>query len=610
MTSTPPDHISLEKVLETELHTTLAEEEKLYHNLNDQKLAQENQLKDARSSADWLSNALDVTRVVLNSTADVVSVVSSFVDNLSSVMSIHKSDCTLGSLKVSLPSSGPAKQSWESVAETMNTLLNQVENLKMATSSHIKCMDVELETHNMIAQQSQESLVTLTKHIDTLSHSMDHKRSILHPICRMPTEILEHIFQQAAWEERSALRVVRDQIIHLSKSALYLTIPRIPTILASTCRHWRIIALNMTQLWNFLRIPTLEMYYHPPGLDSTRSCVVGRSLFRRALLRIGASKCEVVIGPTNNWNLVIGHLHAVPKSQISAMNIISPPYWYDFSQLPTVRVLRIIRRGAPTSWDLPQPPPSYILPASALASTEELECHHALPAVNAPIHSVRSFSLTINNSALFPDLGHDLANFPNVTALELSTMHTPFTYIYHRKRFTPLHHACINTLSVTDPVIPHLCALLQHEVLSLPSLTHFILLDICPFIHLVQVDPLQSLFDNVTHFDIRTGHQQGCGSYIRRLLNLMPFLQQFSVFGTAVSGGLDALFIEPIKKIDKFVILDSETDGSIVSSYYDALSLKSAESTGGYTGDNLGITIQFVNCPYILPQIRERFPCK
>ena len=43
-------------------------------------------------------------------------------------------------------------------------------------------------------QQCQSILVSLTKRVDGLLHSMQLKRSILHPIRRMPTELLELTF--------------------------------------------------------------------------------------------------------------------------------------------------------------------------------------------------------------------------------------------------------------------------------------------------------------------------------------------------------------------------------------------------------------------------------
>jgi len=179
--------------------------------------------------------------------------------------------------------------------------------------------------------------------------------------------------------------------------------------------------------------------------------------------------------------------------------------------------------------------------------------------------------------------------FPNLTALAFDIINTrPIGDVY---TFISLHHAHIRKLSITDSIIPHLCASLQQGALSLPSLTHFILLDIYRLVHTGELVPLQSLFVKVTHFDIRKGGGWKCGFDVRQILDLMPFLQQFSVFGTAVQCGLDALLMAPIKQVDKLVIFDSETDGSDVNAYYDALDFESA--------DCLGISIQFVNYPYI-----------
>ena len=602
MTSAPSDNFLPRKTLDTAIRESLAREEKLYHDLKNQKLAQQGQMNDARSSSRWLGSALDVTRVVLKSSADVVSVLDSFVDTLYSVISIHGSDQIFGDLKQSLPSADAAKRTWESVAAMVEIFLVQIESLKSTTSSHTECMGTELEAHKIIEQQSQISLDSLTQSIDALTYSMDHKHRILSPIRRVPTEILWRIFELSTLDERSTLqgKLVGRRTAHASKDSIYCTVPRVPTILASTCRRWRHIALNMPLLWSFLRVPTSEKYRFLP-YTHMRECVVGRSTFQRAKLCIGTSKCEVVLGPTDDWSMVNQHLSSIPISQISTINIVSPHLGLDFSQIPTARVLRITRRSTFNPWGMPVPPPSYSLPASILADTRELECHHALPAVNAPILSLTTFSLTLDNSVSFPDLGHPLAHFPNLTTLVLSTD----TYIdFGPDTFTPLHHSRIAMLSITDTVIPYLCASLQRGALSLPSLTHFVL-DIFRSInnHGGEWSQLQPLFVNVTCFDIRAATPQNCGSNIRQLLNVMPLLQQFTVFRNAVNDGLGALLIAPIKRIGKLVVSDSKTDGSDVKSYYDALISESADSTG----DNLGISIQFVNCPCILPRIRNQF---
>jgi len=593
MTSAASDDLPPDGILKLEPLMTLAEEEKPYHTLNDQKLAREIQWKDARSAVDWLSSALDVTRVVRDSSADVVSVLSSFVGDLSSALSIHGSDCSVGDLEQSLPSSGPAKQSWESVAGIINTLLNQIGHLRSAADSHIKCLDAELEAQNMIPQQSQMALVTLTNRIDPLYHSMNHRLNILQPIYRVPAEILGLIFEQATLEERIAVRAFRSDNDYLSLDDLYSTIPRIPTILASTCRRWRTVAFNMTRLWNFLRVPTFDTYHHPPGYVHT---VTGISPFRQALSHLGASSCEVVVVPTADRDVVYEYLYSIPRSQISVFTIMMSDS-RDFTHIPPARVLRIYVKGAKDQfndsggrWVFDD----YTVPAYVLANTRELECHHTTVGANVPIHSVTSLSLNLNECDVDTIQLNDIfSGFPNLTAFTLNAIG------YQYPAWISFDHPHIRKLSVSNSVIQNIC---QQGEVYLPSLTHFILLDIYPRKYTHELGRLQSLFVTVTHFDVRKGGEWNCGSYIRQILDLMPFLQQFSVFGTTVECCLDALLIAPIKQVDKLVILDSETDGSDVNAYYEALGFESTNC--------LGISIHFVNCPYILPHIREHFSCK
>ena len=603
MTSALSDNFPLGNTLETATRTALAEEVELYQNLNDRRLARKRKLDDARSSIDWLGSARGAAQVVLDSSADVVSVLSSFVDNISSVMSIHESDQIFGDLEQSLPFVDAAKRSWESVADMVGDLLVRIESLKSATLSHAGCMARELSAHESIEQENQIFVDSLTQSIDALTQSITRKRTMLRPIRRVPTEILERIFELATLDERLTLErnLVTIHIDYLDKDGVYSTIPRIPTILASTCRRWRTIALDMPLIWRFLRVPTLEEYTHTPTpFVRRRTYVVGVSTFQLAKSCIGASKCEVVVIPTTNSSIAMKYLRSIPSSQISTLNIFLGCSGLDLSRIPSVMVLRIFGRDYASPGEIITPP-FYYVPPSALANTRDLHCHHALPVVMAPVLSVTSFSLSFKNNTYFPDLSHPLANFPNLTSVALSAN---VDILHPQDTFTPLHYPRIRTLSITDTIIPHLCASVQQGALSLPSLTHFILLDIFPSSNNNREgwSQLRSLFVNVTCFEIRAATQQGCGSNIRQLLDVMPLLQQFTVFGDAVDDGLQALLIGPVKRIGKLVVSDSKTDGSNVKSYYDALRSELANRPD----DNWDISIQFVDCLCILPQIREQ----
>ena len=466
MTSALSGNFRPGKTLEIATRTALSEDEKLYDFLNDQKLARKRKLDDTRSSIDWLGSARGTVQVVLHSSSGVISVLSSFVDNLSSLISIHESDQISGDLKQSLPSINTAKRSWESVADAVENLLVQIESLKSATSSHAGCIATELAAHESIKQQSQISVDSLTPSIDALSYSITQKRNILHPIRRVPTEILEQIFEVATLDERS---ILPEDLVWGStsdpKEDFYHTIPHIPTILASTCRRWRTIALNMARLWSFLCVPRSVSWTSEDFVQ--QDSVVGLSTFQQAKSCIGASECELVVGPSIDWRMVIEHLHSIPASQISIMNIVYPPHWLNFAHFPTASVLNILHEfdGEPPILLL-----SVGLPTSVLARTRELNCRGVLPAVDAPILSVTSCSLTFEDSIYFPDLGLFLPYFPNLTALILNGKYgSP----YPQLSFTPLHHTRVRALSIKDTVIPHLCASLQRGALSLPSLTHF-----------------------------------------------------------------------------------------------------------------------------------------
>jgi len=158
------------KTLEAAIRTTLAKKVMVYYHLIDQKLALKSQPNGARSSA---SSALGIT---LRHSPDVTSVLSSFANNLPSVISIHGMTRSLGILGNCchlLRLRSGAGNWWRTLSIISWSTLKISALLLPFTRNPCKA-------HKIIARQSQISLDSLTLSINALPHSVNHKSSILH----------------------------------------------------------------------------------------------------------------------------------------------------------------------------------------------------------------------------------------------------------------------------------------------------------------------------------------------------------------------------------------------------------------------------------------------
>jgi hypothetical protein len=114
--------------------------------------------------------------------------------------------------------------------------------------------------------------------IDQIQKSIkDKKEGILHPIRRLPTEILLHIFEDC----------VNDEIdeYHRNPPSIFEACPTMALCLASVCSRWRDILLGTPHLWRHLRLRAPTQFGSPGA----------RNHFQNYLDRCRGSAIELTI---------------------------------------------------------------------------------------------------------------------------------------------------------------------------------------------------------------------------------------------------------------------------------------------------------------------------
>ena len=108
-------------------------------------------------------------------------------------------------------------------------------------------------------------------------------KGFLHPICRLPTEILQQIFEECVDVEAAEWFVDPTRPPTILKSA---------TRIAGTCRSWYAIARQTPRMWNRLSAPIREVSFRKNEKIYTTA---GREVFSRSLRLCGNIPLEVTI---------------------------------------------------------------------------------------------------------------------------------------------------------------------------------------------------------------------------------------------------------------------------------------------------------------------------
>jgi hypothetical protein len=146
-----------------------------------------------------------------------------------------------------VPSTVTQLEGWKTVKEATSALSTAIETQLSLLKEFIHPVARELYSTEMLRDQMANTISSLSGMMNIAEESINSKRNgILHPVRRVPPEILVQIFQYSVEEEAN------EWLKDISKTPAPLLMA---TRIARVCKRWRDAALNTPHLWRHVRAP-------------------------------------------------------------------------------------------------------------------------------------------------------------------------------------------------------------------------------------------------------------------------------------------------------------------------------------------------------------------
>ena len=105
-----------------------------------------------------------------------------------------------------LSSAPRARNAFSTMSDALKTILIDSEPPIVAIKSHTHLIDVECKAFELIGVSAKQSLSLVDLSLDAITAGIEEKKGLLHPIRRVPSEVLENIFIEFVEDERDRLR--------------------------------------------------------------------------------------------------------------------------------------------------------------------------------------------------------------------------------------------------------------------------------------------------------------------------------------------------------------------------------------------------------------------
>jgi hypothetical protein len=152
-----------------------------------------------------------------------------------------------------------------------------------AAKSRVSALQEELASGQFTLKLAQQTADRIQRRISDLEKSLKERRGFLHPIRRLPVEVLREVFIWRIEEEESARRNAVDVASKLVDSGLRGPMSPAPgywiefcpvaaaLVLTAVCKHWREVAHATPRLWKYI-YGSLSGQPLPSHHDVWRAC--------------------------------------------------------------------------------------------------------------------------------------------------------------------------------------------------------------------------------------------------------------------------------------------------------------------------------------------------
>jgi hypothetical protein len=489
------------------------------------------------------------------------------------------------------------------------SLQSALERQLQTIGVRINSVDEELESTVELEGHMAETISSASTMISTAKDIIKKKRQgLLHPIRRLPVEMLEEIFQACVDEETGGW---------FDDPAITPDLPKAAMRVASVCRFWRSVALQCPRLWSNLRAPA-QYNILDRNSPRIRTFAAGVDHFRSSLQRRGGIAIELTI-PSQVSIPEDVDIMAVPLHRLNLLNVASQ--WP-----PTFPSPLHLWLGQPVGSD----PLTRAIPSSLIARTKTITAFCVSLTFDAPSHTINHLIISGQQPTIpFVSL---LTSLPNLAELDVThaqisqvpVVGTRQNHNHSKLRCIRLHSSCLATI---EQCLSDGLQLLRLRNLTLSNLTSSNSPLLYPFVS-------AQFSATVTSLEIH-GAETTDSSLIRSFIDKFHRINTLSINGTAVSAALSALYevyevyeppprktkkkiakkqivrempewVETVtirempERVETIIIQDYKGDGSAIHQVLQVM--RSHPATGTQP-----ISVVFEECPNIRKDIREEF---
>ena len=409
---------------------------------------------------------------------------------------------------------------WQVALDCLSNVPDILGQRLSATAERVHANQMELAAHDSLRTEATQAVDRMDTMVRDLNHSIEHKRlGVLHPIRRVPCEILKEIFEYAADSEYTEW--VNE---FWGRSVTYT--PSVAFHISATCRHWREVATRTPKLWRYITAP----WFRRRRGEGVK--LIGQTRFLRSLEFAGESGLELIVcgREFNGWEpMFTGEC----TKQLSHITVV----WADTipSRLPTSSRLSIY-----ATVDSPE---SIDIPSHLSSSLVVMKCSRTTPQFTSPATKLTTlyFYLNLNPVRPYPDLGVLLNSLPSLSRLSLDCW--PLcNYNSTGDRIVRVHNT-LEILSITPQVLPYLAY--ELKFISIPSFSVMKIVDRDDYFEAGQVlrlfEAANSIKDTVTDLYISSSKVISQKQEISTLIRSFSQLKRLELQGFAVTPGLEAL---------------------------------------------------------------------
>ena len=248
-----------------------------------------------------LQRTITSTHTLRDAGSQVQSSNDSFIDRLTTELAAQESD--IATLSECLPSTPAFLRGWETVKNAAIALQVALAEQLDPVDQCLTAVEEELEITKELSGHMSHSIGVFSTAMNNVRKGIvARSKGFLHPIRRLPAEILQQIFEECVDAEAAQWLLDPTQPPMLPKSA---------TRIAGTCRSWRTIAHQTPRMWNRLRAPIQVETSRSKKMVLYR--YIGHDAFRRSLPLCRSIPLEVTILDDN--------VSTLDRSAFTSLNI-------------------------------------------------------------------------------------------------------------------------------------------------------------------------------------------------------------------------------------------------------------------------------------------------